>query len=509
MDKLGRALIRISAFLRKEVFEVLRQPRLVLTLVLGPFLILLIFGIGYRNQARALRTLFVAQPGSPIAKDIQQYATNLGPQLIYEGVTNNQNEALNRLRNQQVDLVVVAPDNAYETIRNNQQAVFTLYHREIDPTQVDYVAYFGQFYVDVVNRRVLEAITSQGQADSATLHKDLQAAKDSAAAARTALQNNDTAAANQHEQQLNTNVDSVSLAVGASLGLLSSVQQNLGQGGNNDANDVLNSLSDVRKNTNQLNQDNSGDNNAKIQRLNSIENDLNTMDTKLAEFRSIEPSVIVSPFRSETKSVTPIQPSAPDFFAPAVLALLLQHLALTFAALSIVGERTLGTTELFRVSPLSAAETLIGKYISYMIFGGMIAAILTLLLVFGLHVPMLGSWINYSIVIAAVLFASLSIGFVISIISQNDSQAVQFSMIVLLATIFFSGFIMSLDMLWDPVRVVSWLLPGTYGNSLLRDIMLRGAQPSWVLIGGLLAIGLVLCLIAWLLLRRLISTGQK
>jgi ABC-2 type transport system permease protein len=39
-------LIRISAFLRKELFEVSRQPRLLATLVGGPFLILLIFGAG-------------------------------------------------------------------------------------------------------------------------------------------------------------------------------------------------------------------------------------------------------------------------------------------------------------------------------------------------------------------------------------------------------------------------------------------------------------------------------
>ena len=42
--------------------------RLILTLVLGPFLILLLFGIGYRNQARDLRTLFVVANGKPAGK---------------------------------------------------------------------------------------------------------------------------------------------------------------------------------------------------------------------------------------------------------------------------------------------------------------------------------------------------------------------------------------------------------------------------------------------------------
>ena len=75
MPNFSRGIIRASSFFRKEIFEILRQPRLVATLVLGPFLILFIFGIGYRAQSPTLRTLFVAQPGSPIAaQDIQQYA---------------------------------------------------------------------------------------------------------------------------------------------------------------------------------------------------------------------------------------------------------------------------------------------------------------------------------------------------------------------------------------------------------------------------------------------------
>ena len=43
MNNPPRIVIRSSAFLRKEIVEIIRQPLLVLTLVLGPFLILLFF----------------------------------------------------------------------------------------------------------------------------------------------------------------------------------------------------------------------------------------------------------------------------------------------------------------------------------------------------------------------------------------------------------------------------------------------------------------------------------
>jgi ABC-2 type transport system permease protein len=323
---------------------------------------------------------------------------------------------------------------------------------------------------------------------------------------RLALQSGNEALAQQKQQGLASNVDTISQGVGISLGLLDSLQQTNGATGAN-PDPVQSTLTDLHQNTNQLS-DSTLSTNERLARLDKMDKDITDLESKLAEFQSITPSIIVSPFRSVTKSVANVEPTTLDFFAFAVLALLLQHIGVTFAALSIVRERNVGTMELFRVSPLSAAEALLGKYLSYMLFGGVIAAALSALLVFILHVPMLGNWWNFSLVIVAVLFTSLGIGFTISIVSQTDSQAVQYSMIVLLASVFFSGFIMSLDMLLKPVRVISWMLPTTYGTILLRDIALRGIAPSWVYLGGLFAIGLVLMLISWRLMRRLIALSQ-
>ena len=343
------------------------------------------------------------------------------------------------------------PRDATSTIRNNQQAVFTLYHNEIDPVQVSYINYLGWLYAGAINQQVLRSFAIQGQKDAVNMHASLQEAHQNVSAMRQALQSGDEPLAQQKQQGLASNVDTISQAVGASLGLLDSLQQTSGTN-NGNANSVQSTLTDLRQNSTQLSAS-SGTKDERLSRLDRIDKDITDLDGKLAEFQRIDPSIIVSPFRSEAKGLANVQPIILDFFAPAVLALLLQHLAVTFAALSIVRERNVGTMELFRVSPLSAAEALFGKYISYLLFGGVIAAILSALLVFVLHVPMLGNWWNFTLVIAAVLFTSLGIGFAISIVSQTDSQAVQYSMIVLLASVFFSGFIMSLDMFWEPVKL--------------------------------------------------------
>ena len=84
MGNFFRGIIRASSFFRKEIFEILRQPRLVATLVLGPFLILFIFGIGYRDQPRSLAHAVRSaaqqrhrRPGYPTVWEIDGLAAHL------------------------------------------------------------------------------------------------------------------------------------------------------------------------------------------------------------------------------------------------------------------------------------------------------------------------------------------------------------------------------------------------------------------------------------------------
>jgi ABC-2 type transport system permease protein len=212
--------------------------------------------------------------------------------------------------------------------------------------------------------------------------------------------------------------------------------------------------------------------------------------------------VLVNPFTVDTVPLSNIQFSPTDFFAPAVIVLLLQHLSITFASLSIVRERRSGIMELFRVAPITAFETLIGKFLSYLFFEILLAAVITILAVWLLKIPMLGQWTNYVIAVVILLFTSLGVGFFISLISETDTQAVQYSMLLLLASIFFSGFFLDLRLMWQPIKVLAWSLPATYGNRMLQDIMLRGASVPSLLAEGLALIGLGFFIVDWFLLRR-------
>jgi ABC-2 type transport system permease protein len=104
--------------------------------------------------------------------------------------------------------------------------------------------------------------------------------------------------------------------------------------------------------------------------------------------------------------------------------------------------------------------------------------------------------------VVVLLFTSLGVGFLISLISQTDTQAVQYSMLLLLASIFFSGFFLDMRLMWEPMRFIAWSLPATYGIRMLQDIMLRGASVPTLMLQGLALIGFGLFLVDWLILRR-------
>ena len=93
-------------------------------------------------------------------------------------------------------------------------------------------------------------------------------------------------------------------------------------------------------------------------------------------------------------------------------------------------------------------------------------------------------------------------------LSTSESQAVQFAMLTLLAGLFFGGFILGLEGLAYPVKVISWLLPVTYGIEAFQDVMLRGEAPNPAAVIGVTAITLGYGTIAIVALRRLLRTSE-
>jgi ABC-2 type transport system permease protein len=212
--------------------------------------------------------------------------------------------------------------------------------------------------------------------------------------------------------------------------------------------------------------------------------------------------VVAEPTRAELRNIAPVPPGVVAFYGPAVLALVLQHLAVTMVALSLVRERTSGILDMYRVAPVNAWEVLAAKLAAYSLIGGLIAGISVVLMQYAFQVPMLGDPRVLAGVIMLVLLASLGLGLAIAVVSDSERQAVQLSLLVLLASVFFSGFVLAISEFNPVVRTIAYALPVTSGIRLIQEIMLRGATSELWPYGTLALIGGVTLLVAWLGLRR-------
>ena len=375
-----KPLIRLLSFFSKEVNEIRRQPKLVLSLLLGPFLILLLFGAGYQGERPQLRTVLVvpAQGLGIIKVDDLERAISANFELVK--TTSNPEEAQQLLQQGHAEVVETIPADIEQVLTAGKQATINFSYNEINPLNEQWIQYLAYAQVNEINRAVQTKAVQQ-------LQVEVQAA-----GIRT----------------------------------------------------------------------------------------------------TVPPEVLVSPVRFEYKNERGKALDFMTFYAPGVLALIIQHIAVTLGALSLVREKLLGAIELFRVAPVSINQLLLGKYLGFTIFIGIILASLVALLVFTpLAVPFLGDIATF--VAFALLFtlASLGIGFMISAWSSTDSQAVQLSMLVLLMSIFFSGFFLPIENFTPEVQYVGFALPLTHAISGFQALMLRGQAPSqfaWAMMGIIAAV---------------------
>ncbi len=198
---------------------------------------------------------------------------------------------------------------------------------------------------------------------------------------------------------------------------------------------------------------------------------------------------------------------SPNFFVPGVIGVVLQ-IATTFAtAMSLVRERERGTLEQLLVSPLSRWGLMLGKLVPYLCIGMVMASGLIAIMTWLFHVPIAGSLTALFAAIVAYIFCLLSLGLLVSTRAQNQIQALQMTMVFIMPSVFFSGFIFPRETMPWIFWAVGALLPTTYFIELARAVILRGASLAdfWPHLGILTAMGFALFALCALRFKRKIA----
>jgi ABC-2 type transport system permease protein len=398
MRNVVESLIRMGSFTGKELREVLRRPGVLLSLIVGPFLIMFIFGLGYSGYREPFVTEIVIPDGGNLPRDPEYYAELAPGRLDVREVGVDAAAAEDRLRAGEIDLLIVAPENAAAELRGGRQTAIRVAWNQVDPVYDQLAGLATSILVSSLNAEIIEEASAAG----------------------------------------------ISFAEGE-----------LGP---------------------------------------AVPN--------------VPPEIIARPTTAETENVAPTEPNVLSFFGPAVFALVLQHLAITLTALSMVRERLSGQMDRFRVAPVSSMELLVGKYVAYAVLSLAVAGIVGVLLVGVLGVPLLGGVLPFVGIVLLLTFASLGVGLLISLIADSERQAVQLSMLVLLASVFFSGFVLPVSDFAEWTQYLAYSLPVTHGIGLLQDLMLRGDLRNTWMLGVLAGIGLILYVGSLLRLRRVLRRAD-
>jgi ABC-2 type transport system permease protein len=164
-----------------------------------------------------------------------------------------------------------------------------------------------------------------------------------------------------------------------------------------------------------------------------------------------------------------------DLFAPYLLGIIAFVFVFIFTGVTFLRERSFGTFERLLVSPLTRSEMIVGYMIGFSVFAIIQSAIILTFAIFVLNVKIAGD--IYAVVLLQLLLTvvSVNLGILCSSFARNELQAVQFIPLLILPQVFLDGMFWPIATLPDYLQVFSYVMPLTYANDALQNIMIRGA----------------------------------
>lgn len=184
--------------------------------------------------------------------------------------------------------------------------------------------------------------------------------------------------------------------------------------------------------------------------------------------------------------------------APGLVGIILTMTMVMFTSAAIVREKEQGNLEFLITTPIKPIELMIGKIIPFIIIGLLQTALILGLSVLIFKVPILGKPLSITFACLIFIFASLTLGLVISTIAQTQLQAMQITIFILLPSILLSGFMFPYEGMPKMAQAIAEILPTTHFMRMIRAITLKSASIQDVKMDAvyLILFGLITLLLA-------------
>jgi ABC-2 type transport system permease protein len=162
------------------------------------------------------------------------------------------------------------------------------------------------------------------------------------------------------------------------------------------------------------------------------------------------------------------------FLIPSLVGMIMMQVGMTATALGIVRERERGTLEQLMITPLSRLELVIGKIVPYFLLAVVDVVAIIVLGILLFHVPLRGNVFLLIVLSGLFIFCTLGMGLLVSTVAQNQRQAMQTAVMLLLPQVLLSGSLFPLSSIPLYIRWLSYLMPLTYFSPITRGIFLKG-----------------------------------
>ena len=451
------------------------------------------FGATFRSANPYVSTVLVwPQDGVP-GVDQEQAVEFIGQNFNLVGVVNDSEEALEMLNSGQVDSVQIVPQAELASGEKTRPEIQVL-SRTVDPQAEAWIRSIAFGEMNFINQQLLTQEAEQAKDKAQDIDGSLAGYQSDFEDLQQNLDEMDIERTRQDIQDLRHLLNDLlailppeSLAQANLSPELSKLHRDI---------DILqDDLDELEQALDRVELETQTD------RLASTVSEIKELRATIEVFVSVPSENIVSPVKESYTNLRGSAYSLVVFYAPAVLALLIQQLAITLASLSLVRERQMGSFEMFRVSPLRFSQILLGKSLAYILYVTLSGVVLTALMTL-LGVPVPASPLQYLGMLVLLATAAVGVGFLISAVSRTDSQAIQTTMLILLLSIFFTGFFLPIaGFLW-PAWILALLLPMTYAIRGFQDLILSGISPLFVVWIGLVFIALLSYSLVALIMRR-------
>ncbi len=195
------------------------------------------------------------------------------------------------------------------------------------------------------------------------------------------------------------------------------------------------------------------------------------------------------------------------FVIPSTLAFITYQVALVLAATGFVREKEIGTLEQLLITPIKRPELILGKALPPIVISILNFMLLMAVQTWWYHIPIRGSFGLLMLVATVSIIAIVGVGTVISIITQNQQQAVLLVFLLAILEVTISGYILPVENMPLIMRWLAQISSLQHFMTASRALILRGSDLAMILphLLALLGITAATYAIAWRAFSRHIA----